>query len=108
MARRTHDIEANEQTRQITGLDATMDEAEFGDAGNGADPYGADFTGGPPHSMEDDPDKPDDILPDQIERLERAAKAAGQVRGSAREDEADEGLTAQPLETPPADPTELP
>src|SRR5690606_15008189 len=51
-----------EVTRELTGWDATMDEADVGDAGNGADPWGGDLTGGPPRSIEEPPDEPEDIL----------------------------------------------
>ncbi|MFN7132380.1 MAG: hypothetical protein ACK4N5_09860 [Myxococcales bacterium] len=89
--------EAEERTRELTGFDATMDEAEIGDAGNGAAPYGADLTGGMPRTLEDEPDHPDDIVPDQIARLERVA----------REDDERE-ITAQPHEPMPIEPSELP
>lgn len=56
-----------ETTRELTGFDATMDEAEISSAGNGAAPWGGDLTGGPPRLIEDDPDRPADILPDRAQ-----------------------------------------
>lgn len=84
-----------EETREVTGEDAGMDEAEIGDAGNGADPYGADLTGGFPHPIEDVPDE-HDITPDRIERFPGAPV------------EPEEEITAQPDEHVPVDPSELP
>lgn len=84
-----------ETTRELTGFDATMDEAEAGDAGNGADPWGADMTGGPPRSIEEEPDRPDDIVPDRYERW------PGQPADEDRE------LTAQPVERQLVDPSEI-
>lgn len=85
---------AGERTPEITGHDATMDQAAVGDAGNGADPYGADLTGGFPRDVEDEAEY-GDIVPDLIERAPGAA-------------EEEEELTAQPHEAPPFDPAELP
>jgi hypothetical protein len=84
-----------ETTRELTGYDATMDEAEIGDAGNGADPWGADMTGGPRRAMEDEPDQPDDIVPDTVSRW------PGQPADEDRE------LTAQPAERQQIDVSEL-
>ncbi len=84
-------------TREITGYDANMDEAAIGDAGNGADPYGADLSGGGfPTPIEDPPDQPDDIVPDEIERW------PDQPADQDRE------LTARPSEPVQPDPSELP
>lgn len=80
--------ERSETTRELTGWDATMDEAEAGDAGNGAGPWGADFTGGRPTPIEERPDAPDDIVPDRIERW------PGQPADQDRD------VTAQPSERP--------
>lgn len=85
-----------EETRELTGFDANMDEADIGDAGNGADPWGADLTGGFPRSMEAEPDQPDDIVPDAIERW------PGQPADEDRE------ITAQPNEPLPVDISEIP
>ena len=85
-----------EVTRELTGWDATMDEAEVGDAGNGADPWGADLTGGPPRSIEDPPDQPEDILPDRVQRWP----------GQPADQEVE--VTAQPVEREPVDASELP
>lgn len=86
---------AAERTRAITGADATMDEAMLGDAGNGADPYGADLAGGFPRDIEEEPEY-QDIVPDTIER----------VPGAYSEEDED-SYTARPLEPPPFDPAEL-
>lgn len=86
---------AGERTEEITGHDATMDEAAVGDAGNGADPFGEDFTGGPPRDIEDEPAY-GDIVPDLIERAPGAAAEEG------------EELTARPHELPSLDVSELP
>lgn len=59
----------DERTDEVTGADASMDEAEYGDAGNGADPDGGDLAGRPPQPLEPDPADPEDILPDQIRRF---------------------------------------
>jgi hypothetical protein len=69
MGRRPTD-EADERTPEVTGEDASMDQAEIGDAGNGADPFGADLTGGPPEPLEADPADPSDILPDELKTLQ--------------------------------------
>ena len=80
-------------TSELTGRDATMDEADAGDAGNGADPWGGDFTGGPPRDIEEEPDRPEDIVPDAIQRF------PGQPVDQDRE------VTAQPSERPEWDPS---
>lgn len=89
----------DERTEEITGHNASMDEAEIGTAGNGADFYGGDLTGGGPSPIEDEPDNPEDILPDQIERL-----GEGESEGEEEERE----ITAQPHEQAPIDPAEMP
>lgn len=81
--------EQDEVTPEITGFDASMDEADVGDAGNGADVFGADLTGGLPTDIEGDPDQPEDIVPDRIERF------PGQPADEDRE------ITAQPNEPLP-------
>lgn len=83
-----------ERTPEITGADAEMDEAAVGDAGNGADPYGADLTGGFPRDVEEEPEY-GDIVPDLIER------APGAMEES-------EEITVRPHEPPPFEPAELP
>jgi hypothetical protein len=87
----------DDRTEEITGYNASMDEAEIGTAGNGADIHGADLTGGVPIPIQDEPDFPDDILPDQIEHFNE---------GGERDEEVE--VTAQPSENPPADSAELP
>lgn len=88
--------EREERTQELTGFDATIEEAEIGSAGNGAAPYGADLTGGLPRELEADPDRPSDIVPDQIDQLEIVAR-----------DEEERELTARPAEPMPIDPSEL-
>lgn len=77
-------------TDELMGHDATMDEAEVGSAGNGASPFGADFTGGYPEPIEERPDDPADILPDRVE--DWPGLGADEVREGERE------LTARPTE----------
>lgn len=84
----------DETTRELTGRDANMDQAQVSDAGSGADPYGADMTGGFPTPIDDQPEQRD-IAPDLIEDW------PGQAVTEERE------LTAQPTERPPVDPSEL-
>jgi len=88
--------EQDERTDELTGTDASVDEAEIGDAGNGVDPWGGDLSG-LPRRFEVDPNDPGDILPDQIRRFAR----------TPRFDE-DRELTAQPREAAPFEPSELP
>lgn len=89
-----------ETTRELTGHDASMDEAAVGDAGSGASPYGADFTGGLPEDIEAAPDMPSDIVPDSVEDWPEALEA--------REEEREEPeLTARPSERMPIDPSEF-
>lgn len=83
-----------DRTPEITGHDADMGQAPVGDAGNGADPFGGDLTGGYPRDIEEEPGY-EDIVPDLVERAPGAA------------DEAEE-ITAQPNEPPPVDLAELP
>ncbi|AKU92367.1 hypothetical protein [Vulgatibacter incomptus] len=92
---------SSDQTRELTGTDAHMDEAAIGDAGNGADPYGADLTGGFPTPIEDPPDSPSDIVPDQIEDW------PGLAAEKAAAEEAPEP-TARPHEPLPIEHSELP
>ncbi len=100
MARRLRDITDwdfpwdPERTRPITGFDASVSEAEMGDAGNGSDPY-VDFPEGLPEGYEHDPDLAEDILPDRIERDRKLRRQ-------------EEEETARPFEVQPIDPAELP
>jgi len=89
----------DEITRELIGFDADMDQAAIGDAGNGASPFGGDFTGGLPEPIEEAPDVPADILPDRIERWPELG--ADEV---AEKDD----LTARPTESPPLDPARYP
>ncbi|HLV60364.1 MAG TPA: hypothetical protein VKY51_03080 [Fredinandcohnia sp.] len=89
----------DEVTRELVGFDSDMDMADPGDAGNGASPFGGDFTGGYPEPLEEPPDVPPDILPDRIEVWPE--QEAAEV---AEED----GLTARPTEPPPIDPERHP
>jgi hypothetical protein len=70
---------------EVTGRDASPDEAMMGSAGNGASPSGADLVGGV-KDIEDSA-RGEDIAPDQIKRF----AAAG---------EEDAEITAQPAERP--------
>lgn len=88
-----------ELTEEVTGQNASMDEAEIGTAGNGADYYGGDLTGGAPLPIEEEPDLPDDILPDQIERLGEKGEPSSEEEGE---------ITAQPNESAPIEPAESP
>ena len=81
-----------EETRELDGFDADMDEATMGDAGNGAAPYGADTSGGLPKPFEDAAEG-GDISPDQVRHLMRVA---------GDEDE-DRELTAKPADRVPVD-----
>lgn len=82
----------SDHTREVTGDDAARDEAETGSAGNGASPFGADYTGvtspAPEYEgqyrLESDPGDPDDISPDKVER------------GFSDPDEDDRRYTARP------------
>lgn len=89
--------ERGETTRELTGGDADMDQAELGSAGSGTSPYGADLSGGGlPTPIEDRADIPQDILPDQV------------VDWPGQPAEEDEELTAQPTPSPPIDPSQMP
>lgn len=87
-------------TREVVGVDADMDEARVGSAGNGASPYGADFTGGYPEQLEAFPDQPADITPDRIERWPGLPAEA--------EEEEEREVTARPSEPRPPDPSQVP
>jgi hypothetical protein len=91
--------EHSERTDELTGADATMDEADIGSAGNGADPYGGDLTGGLPAPIEAEPEA-EDLLPDQIARFPEG------VTPEASEEERE--LTAQPDERMPIEPSDFP
>ncbi len=84
----------DERTGELTGADASMDEAEYGDAGNGADPDGGDLAGRPPQPLEPDPANAEDILPDQIRHFPHGRRGV--------EEEAE--VTARPNEAAPAKP----
>jgi hypothetical protein len=92
--------EPEERTDELTGWDASMDEAEAGDAGNGAAPYGGDMTGGLPREVEQVGES-EDILPDQVRYFPKG------VTPEVPEDEERE-LTAQPDERMPIEPSEFP
>jgi len=94
---KTRNRDAGERTEEVTGRDATMGQAEIGDAGNGADPYGADVLGGLPEIEEEA--RPSDILPDQLRPF--PATKPPTTRG-------DREVTARSSERPPIDPSELP
>jgi len=96
MARKT---EGPEQTPELTGADAAPEEAEFGSAGNGADPFEADLAGTSRQSraLEPEPDA-SDIRPDRVE--------AGPEAEPPGEEE--EEPTARPTEWPDSDASRLP
>ncbi len=89
----------DEVTPELIGHDADMDQADPGNAGDGASPFGGDFTGGYPTPIQDPPDVPADILPDRIEQWPEQ---------EAAEIEEEDNLTAKPSEPPPIDPTRYP
>lgn len=98
MARRKKDPE---ETAELTGSDAPAEEADFGSAGNGADPFGADLAGTSPdtRSLEPEP-RARDIRPDRLEQHPEKTEGEG-------EEEAPEP-TAQPTEWPELDASRLP
>jgi hypothetical protein len=63
-------------TPELTGADAGAEDAEYGSAGDGASPFGADLTGyqspAPDYEeeyrLEPDPGHPEDQAMDQVER----------------------------------------
>lgn len=76
----------DDETPELTGHDATMDEAEMGDAGSGASPYGADLTGGFPQGVEDAPDQPSDIVPDQVQKWPGGEGEEAEVTAQSRDE----------------------
>ncbi|HEY3445392.1 MAG TPA: hypothetical protein VGK67_03465 [Myxococcales bacterium] len=84
-----------ERTAGVTGEDATVDEAAFGDAGNGADVWSDDLAGG--IKPIEDAGEGQDIQPDQVRRF---LVEPEEEEGEERE------LTAQPNEPMPPDPTD--
>ncbi|MBI5548902.1 MAG: hypothetical protein HY901_33895 [Deltaproteobacteria bacterium] len=78
-----------ERTLPLTGHDATYDEAEFGDAGNGADWYGSELDGCKP--IEDEA-AGEDIQPDQV-----------RLFTEVREGEEEREITARPNDQVPRD-----
>ncbi|MEN9800691.1 MAG: hypothetical protein RL653_4388 [Pseudomonadota bacterium] len=98
MARRTRDPE---QTPELTGSDARVEEAESGSAGNGADPFGADLSGtsADQRALQPEP-KARDIRPDHVERHPAAPPPEEEPEPPAP--------TAQPTEWPDSDASRLP
>ena len=95
MARKTSRAD---ETPELTGADASADEAEFGSAGNGADPFETDLSGTSrrSRSIEPEPDAAD-IRPDQVRQGPHPEGAVG------------EGTpTARPTEWPDSDASHLP
>lgn len=83
------EIDRSDETPELTGSDAPPDEAEFGSAGNGADPFEADLSGTTRQSRSiDEEGDGEDIVPDRIDRYRDES-----------EDEREE-ITAQPAERP--------
>ena len=96
MARRKTDPE---ETAELTGSDAPAEEADFGSAGNGADPFEADLAGTSPDSRSLEPEpRARDIRPDGLERHVEKSK----------EGEEQPEPTAQPTEWPALDASRLP
>ena len=85
-----------DETKELTGFDAAMSEAEFGSAGNGADPYEGDLSGGI-QPIEDEASG-EDIGPDEVRRFPLASD----------EEEEEREITAQPNDHYPVDASELP
>jgi hypothetical protein len=86
----------DELTPELTGRDASPEEAAYGDAGNGA-ANDADLVGAAPEGpwLEEEPGLPRDIFPDQIRQFPEARRAR-----TADTDESE--VTARPSEPPPA------
>ena len=86
---------------EVTGTDASMDEAELGSEGNGALLFGADFTEGFPDPLEQEPDAPD-LQPDHVfvgDRREAETWAAEEAEITARPTEkADFSEAEDPLD----------
>lgn len=86
--KKTYDVDRSDVTPELTGSDAPADEAEFGSAGNGADPFETDLSGTTRKSRSiDDEGDGEDIVPDRIDRYSDS-------------DEEGEEITAQPAERP--------
>lgn len=82
--------QSDDVTPELTGSDAPPDEAEFGSAGNGADPFDADLAGTTRRSRSiDDEGDGEDIVPDRIDSYRDAS-----------EDDEEHEITAQPAERP--------
>jgi hypothetical protein len=90
-----------EDTPELTGADAAPDEADFGSAGNGADPFEADLAGTSrrSRSLEPEPDAAD-IRPDQVEPGPPGTSPSGAAGEAAP--------TARPTEWPDSDASRLP
>lgn len=80
-----------DRTPGVTGHDATFGQAEYGDAGNGADPY-TDLVGGVT-PLEDEGNGAD-IGPDEVRLFPRESD----------EEEEEREITAQPNDPVPQDP----
>ena len=88
----------DERTRALTGDDATVDEAAYGDAGNGADFWASDLAGAQPI---EDSGEGEDIQPDEVRRF-------GREREEAVDDDDELRLTARPSVPLPLDPYDYP
>ena len=82
-------VENPDVTPEVTGADAPADEAEFGSAGNGADPFESDLAGTTRRSRSiDEEGDGEDIIPDRID----------QYREREEGEEEEREITAQPSE----------
>jgi len=85
---------------ELTGADAPPEQAEFGSAGNGADPFEADLSGTSRQSRALEPEADaSDIRPDQVEAGPEAVAAADEEEGEP---------SARPTEWPDPDASRLP
>ena len=95
--KRTSHSSDEDKAHPVTGADASMDEAELGSEGNGAFLFGADFTGGFPDPLEQEPDAPD-LQPDRIfvgDRREAELWAVEEEEATARPTEKPEFSEAE-------------
>lgn len=109
--KRNDQPDRSDETKELTGDDASVDEADFGSAGNGADPFEADLQGTTRKSRSVEPEaEGEDINPDRIERYpELAGAGEGLVEEEAEDEEEEEReITAQPTENAEPDFSQLP
>ncbi|MFL5318322.1 MAG: hypothetical protein ACJ790_01600 [Myxococcaceae bacterium] len=98
----------SEETQELTGADAAPDEAEYGSAGNGADPFEADLSGAKPWLEAVEPgSEGQDVAPDRVDRYKELERQAGAEEDEEEEDE-DREITARPSEHSEPDFSQLP